>query len=194
MYIPFFVVICLMCGQASPLLHLTKSCLCVVLLEAPKNAHFSHSVWMLLLFPCAEQMRQFILLAKEFGQWCQLAPSRRNIVNDRAGGRPNRVGERWRHFPACSSMLRARAKWKSLCDSFAPEEDSRTKLFRIIRSSKWKKCFFVHFQVRQLMEYTVCYLVLFVNISHTQNWMYTGFRSWLKWLFGTILNACLTAI
>jgi hypothetical protein len=94
--------------------HLTKFHLCVVLLEAPENAHFSHFVWMLLLFPHAEQTWQFILLAKEFGQWCRLASSGPNIINDRAGGRPNC------HIPACSSSLLARARWKSQCDSFAP--------------------------------------------------------------------------
>jgi hypothetical protein len=38
MYVPFFVVISFMCAQASPLRHLTKSRLCMVLLEAPNNA------------------------------------------------------------------------------------------------------------------------------------------------------------
>jgi hypothetical protein len=33
MYIPFFVIISLLFVQASPLRHVTKSCLCVVLLK-----------------------------------------------------------------------------------------------------------------------------------------------------------------
>jgi hypothetical protein len=116
-----------------------------------QESHFSHFVW-ILLFPRAEQTRQFIHFAKEFGQPCRLASSRWNIVNDRAGGRSNLGGGGGaQHIPACSSMSRARARRKSVCDSFAPQED-RMKLFRIIRSSKWRKSFFVHFQVRRLTE------------------------------------------
>jgi hypothetical protein len=44
-----FFVICLICVQASPLLQLTKPCLCVVLLKHPEcspTSHFSHlAIW-----------------------------------------------------------------------------------------------------------------------------------------------------
>jgi hypothetical protein len=70
MYIPFFFVICLMYIQASPPTphHLTESCLCVIILEAPKNAQAHVKFLALLLFPHAEQMRQFILLCEKVGQ------------------------------------------------------------------------------------------------------------------------------
>jgi hypothetical protein len=68
MYIPFDVI-CLTYVHASPPRYLTKSCLCVVLLEAPKNAQ---SITFLAFYMepmqnCANRMGQFILLAEEDG-------------------------------------------------------------------------------------------------------------------------------
>jgi hypothetical protein len=51
------------------------------------------------------------------------------------------------------SMFQTRASLKSLCDKFASWDDSRMKLFRIVRSNKWKKQVPPpHFQVQWLME------------------------------------------
>jgi hypothetical protein len=94
MYIPFFYVICLRCVQVSSTRDINKSRLCVVPLDHPRmhspTWHFSHFVWMVFFLPRAKQTRHFILLSKKFAQWCQLASSRRNIVEDKSKMRVNR--------------------------------------------------------------------------------------------------------
>jgi hypothetical protein len=53
MYLPFFFIIWLMCIEASPMRHVTKSHLCVVRLEAPDNAQ-SDVIFLIL---CADIFR-----------------------------------------------------------------------------------------------------------------------------------------
>jgi hypothetical protein len=66
MYIPFFCYLLDVYTGFNPPTphHLTESCLCVIILVAPKNAQ-AHVKFAALLFPRAEQMRQFILLLGE---------------------------------------------------------------------------------------------------------------------------------
>jgi hypothetical protein len=85
--------------------------------------HFLHLMRMLLLFSCAEQTRQFILLAQEVGQWCQLASSRWDVVVDRAGCQPMGHCGWGGPLAACYSMFCTRARRKSWCDNFAQQDE-----------------------------------------------------------------------
>jgi len=56
--------------------------------------------------------------------------------------------------PACASKFHSRVFWKSVCKIFVPlNEERRMWLFRMFRSNRWMKSFFVHFHVWRLIEY-----------------------------------------
>jgi hypothetical protein len=87
----FFVVISLICMQASPLRHVTKSRLCAVLLEAPANAQSDITFLALCVDASLPTCRRNTAVHSLGGRGWPVM-SRRNIVNDRAGSRPNGRG------------------------------------------------------------------------------------------------------
>lgn len=72
-----FYVICLMYIQASPACYRTFLWHSLKHLRMHSHiSYFLHFVWMLRLFPCAGQTRQFILMVEQVDQWWQLTSSR----------------------------------------------------------------------------------------------------------------------
>jgi len=60
----------------------------------------------------------------------------------------------FRSCPAFTNKFHSRVFRKSLCEIFLlPNEEKRMWLFRMVRSNRWKKSFFVHFHVLRLIEY-----------------------------------------
>jgi hypothetical protein len=83
---------------------------------------------------------------KRAGQWCRLASSRRNIVDDRAGGRPNGRRGRERHIPACCAQgqdeslyvtvsHKMTAGW--ICSESSDPVNGRKVSLSISRSDNW---------------------------------------------------------
>ena len=113
---------------------------------------FGLSFLTFLVTHLAAHIRNLLRVEDGIGQCCLPRSSNRIDLVAAVGAGPPTGLHTFRSCPVCATKFLIRVIRKSLSEIFLPPNEEKKNVFRMARSNRWKKSFFVHFHVRRLME------------------------------------------